>query len=84
MLVVQCCSYDSAGHLLGEPLLSLVSGNSLEVSELSTSVLSSGDSLSSAAEDHVEVHTEDTGVGIILDSKINMLFNSESEVTCKN
>ena len=75
------CSYDGASHLLGEPLLGLVSGDSLEVAELSSSVLSGLDSLSSSAEDNVEVHTEDTGVGIVLDSKINMLLDTESEVS---
>ena len=73
-------SHNGASHLLGEPLLGLIARNSLEVSELSFSVLSLGDSLSSSAEDHVEVHTEDTGVGIVLDSKIDMLFDTESEI----
>ena len=64
-------------------MLGLIGGNSLEVTELSFGVLSLGDSLASASEDHVEVHTENTSVGIILDSKINMLLDTKSEVTCE-
>ena len=74
------CSYNGTSHLLCEPLLGLVGGDSLELAELSSGVLSVGNSLSSSGQDHVEVHTEDTGVGIILDSQINMLFNTETEV----
>ena len=29
---------------------------------------------------HVEIHTEDTGVGIVLDSQINVLLNTKTEV----
>ena len=62
-------------------MLGLVSGDSLVLSELTSSVLSSGDSLSSSTEDDIEVHAENTGVGIILDSEINMLVDTESEVS---
>jgi len=54
--------------------------DSLEFTEIASSMLSLVDSLSSSGEDDVEIHTEDTGVGIILDSQINMLFNTETEV----
>ena len=74
-------SDDSSGHLFGEPLLGIFSSNSLMLSEFSLSVLSSSDSLSSSAENNVEVHSENTCVGIILDSKINMLIDTKSEVT---
>ena len=50
------------------------------LSEFTTGVLSVGDSLSSSGEDHVEVHTENTGVGIVLNSEIDMLVNTKSEV----
>ena len=80
-----CCfdisSDDGTGHLLGEPLLSLISGNSLVLSELGVGVLSSGNSLSSSSENDVKVHAENTRVGIVLDSEINMLVDTESEVT---
>lgn len=62
-------------------MLGLISGDSLMLSELTRCVLSSGNSLSSSSEDDIEVHTENTGVGVILDSEINMLIDTESEVT---
>ena len=74
-------SDDSSSHLLGEPLLGLISGDSLMLSELARCVLSSGDSLSGSTEDDVEVHTENTGVGIVLNSEIDMFINTKSEVT---
>ena len=46
-------------------------------------MLSLGDSLSSSGEDNVEIHTENTSVGIILDSEIDVFFDTESEVTYK-
>lgn len=74
-------SDDSSSHLLGEPLLGLISGDSLMLSKLARCVLSSGDSLSGSSEDDVEVHTENTGVGVILNSEIDMLVDTESEVS---
>ena len=62
-------------------MLGLIGRDSLEVSELSSGVLSVLNSLSGSGQDDVEVHTEDTGVGIVLDSKIDMLLDTESEVT---
>ena len=78
------CSHNSASHLLSEPLLGLISGDSLVLAKLALGVLSSGDSLSSSSEDDVEVHSENTCVGIVLDSQIDMLINTESEVTYIN
>lgn len=49
--------------------------------EFSLGVLSLGNSLTSSGENNVEVHTEDTSVGIVLDSEIDVLFNTKSEVT---
>jgi|TARA_B110000305_G_C19247943_1_gene543262 hypothetical protein len=51
------------------------------LSELARCVLSSGDSLSGSTEDDVEIHTENTGVGVILNSEIDMLVDTESEVS---
>jgi hypothetical protein len=65
-------------------LLGIVGGDSLVLSEFALSVLSSGDSLAGSSEDNVEIHTENTSVGIILDSEIDMLINTESEVTYIN
>ena len=76
-----CSSEDGSGHLLGEPLLGIISGDLLVLTEFSLGVLSFGNSLTSSGEDDVEVHTEDTSVGIILDSEIDVLFNTKTEVT---
>jgi len=73
-------SDDSTSALLGEPLLGFILADSLEFTENTSGMLSLVDSLASSGEDDVEIHTEDTGVGIILDSQINMLFNTETEV----
>lgn len=54
------------------------------LTELALGVLSSSDSLSGSSEDNVEVHTENTSVGIVLDSEIDMLINTKSEVTYIN
>ena len=79
-----CCSKDGASALLGEPLLGLLLGNSLELADLSTGVLSLGDSATRSLEDDVEVHTENTGGGIVLDTKIDMLLDTETEVAYAN
>ena len=65
-------------------MLGLISGDSLVLAELALGVLSSGDSLAGSSEDDVEVHSENTSVGIVLDSQIDMLINTESEVTYIN
>ena len=81
LVSISCASSDDgSSHLLGEPLLGLVSGDSLVLSELARGVLSSGDSLAGSSENDVEVHTENTSVGIILDSEIDMLVNTKTEV----
>ena len=43
---------------------------------------SESNSASRALEDNVEVHTEDTGEGVILDTQIDVFLNTESEVAC--
>ena len=76
-------SNDGSSALLSEPLLGIIRSDSLEFSEFASGVLSLGDSLSSSGEDNVEIHTENTGVGIVLNSEINMFIDTESEVTYK-
>ena len=82
--IVQKTSHNSSGHLLSEPLLGILSGDSLMLSKFTLGMLSLRDSLASSTEDDVEVHAENTGVGIILDSEIDMLINTKTEVTCNN
>jgi hypothetical protein len=40
-----------------------------------------GDSLAGFLEDDIKVHAENTGVGIIFDTKVNVFLNTEAEVT---
>ena len=80
LYVLFSCSDDGSSAFFCEPLFGFIGGDSLEFSEFSLGVLSSGYSLSGSSEDDVEVHTEDTGVGVVLDSEINVLVNTETEV----
>ena len=66
--------------LLNEPLLGILVGDLLEFAEFVGSLSSSGNTFAGSAEDNVEVHTENTSVGIVLNSEIDMFINSESEV----
>lgn len=76
-----CYSQNGSSHLLGEPLLGLLCGDSLELSEFASSVLSLANSLSGSSKDDVEVHAENTSALIVLDSEIDVLLNTKSEVT---
>ena len=42
---------------------------------------SQADSASRSLEDHVEVHTENTGEGVILNTEIDVLLNTETETS---
>ena len=70
--------------LLNEPLLGVFSGDSLELAEFVGSCSSSGNSLAASSEADVEVHTENTSVGIVLNSEIDVFINTESEVAYNN
>ena len=74
------CSEDGAAELLNEPLLGLLLGDSLELAEGGGSCSSSSDSLSSTGEDDVEVHAVNTSGGVVLDSEIDVLIDTEAEV----
>ena len=86
---LRCCSggqsqrsvEDGATEVLDEPELGVVLGHALELANTGTSRSAVANSVARSLQDNGEVHTEDTGVGIILDSKIDMLFDTESEVT---
>ena len=39
------------------------------------------DPASWSLEDHVEVHAEDTGEGIVLDAEVDVLLDAETEAT---
>ncbi len=74
-------SENSASEFLDEPLLGLFLADLLEVTEGSASGLSPVDSLASSAEHNVEVHSIDTGGGVILDSQVDVFFNTKPEVS---
>jgi len=77
-----CSGEDVSTVLLDEPVTGIISSDSLEFTEDVSLGTSTGNSLSSSGENDEEVHTENTSVGIILNSEINMFINTESEVTC--
>ena len=42
---------------------------------------SQSDSSSSSAENDVEIHSENTGIGIVFNTQINMFLNTEPEIS---
>jgi hypothetical protein len=40
-----------------------------------------GNSLSGFLKDHIEIHTKNTSVGIVFDTKVNVFLNTEAEIT---
>lgn len=49
--------------------------------DLADSVLPGSNSHTRSAHDDVEVHTKDTNSGVVLDTKVNVLLDTETEVT---
>lgn len=72
---------DSASHILNEPELGIIFANALELSYGVSARSACSNTLSFTAEDNVEVHAENTGGSVVLNSEIDMLINTESEVT---
>ena len=64
-------------------MLGLLLSDFLVLADSTTAVLLLGDSATWSSEDAVEVHTENTSGGIVLNSEIDMLVNTESEVAYK-
>ena len=75
---------DGTTTLLNEPHLGLLLGDTLELADSGLVGTSSCDTLSATAENHVEVHTEDTGAGVILDAEVDVFVNTKAEVACYN
>jgi len=78
---IGCLSTDDSVEPLLEPrnavlLLDLVLGT-----DSSVLVLPSGNSHTGSAHDDVEVHTEDTDTRVVLDTQVDVLVDTESEVT---
>ena len=87
LVCVDVCSVsveDGATTLLDEPHLGLLLRNTLELADSGLVGTSSGDTLAATAEDDVEVHTEDTGAGIVLDAEVDVFVDTEAKVACYN
>ena len=67
--------------LLLEPLHSFFASDLVRVTDSASLGLSLADTTTGTSELDVEIHTENTGVGIVLDTKINVLLNTKTEVT---
>ncbi len=65
-----------------EPFHSIFFGDSVFGSNSGFASSSESNSASWSLEDDVEVHTENTGEWIILNTKINMFLNTESKTSC--
>lgn len=59
----------------------LLRPNPVRSTDLADSVLPGGNSHTGSAHDDVEVHTEDTDSRVVLDTEVNVLLNTETEVT---
>ena len=66
--------------LLLEPLHGLLASHLVRVAKSASLGLSLRHATTGASQLHVEIHTEDTGVGVVLDTEINVLLNTEAEV----
>ena len=66
--------------LLLEPLHGLLASHLVRVTKSASLGLSLRHATTGASQLHVEIHTEDTGVGVVLDTQINVLLNTETEV----
>lgn len=67
--------------LLLEPGNGLLLVGLVSVTNSSSASLSSGNSGTVSAHDNVEVHTVDTDTWVVLDTQVNVLVNTETEVT---
>ena len=74
--------HNNAFVLLLKPSNSVFLSDLVSNTNSSWSDLASGNSISRSDEDNIEVHTEDTCWGVVLQSKINVLSDTESEATC--
>ena len=72
---------DGTTEVLDEPELGVVLGDTLELADASTASSSVGNSVTGSLEDNCEIHAENTSGGVILNSEINVLIDTESEVT---
>jgi hypothetical protein len=72
---------DGATEGFDEPKLGVVLGDALELADLVGLCSSLANSITGSSEDDDEVHSENTCRGVVLNSEINMLIDTKSEVT---
>ncbi len=65
-----------------EPFHGFLLGNSVLGSNGALASSSEANPASRPLQDDVEVHTEDTSEGVILDSQVDVLLNTESKASC--
>ena len=71
---------DSIVRLL-EPLHGLLASHLVRIADAAALSLTLAHTATRAGQLHVEIHTEDTGVGIVLDTQIDVLLNTKTEVS---
>lgn len=75
-----CSVEDGTAEVLNEPELGIVLGDTLELSNTTLSGSAVSNSVASPLEDDGEIHAENTSGGVVLNSEINMLIDTKSEV----
>ena len=73
---------DSSVEFTSEPFHGLIFADFVLSSDGSLATSTQAYSGSRSLQDYVEVHAEDTGEGVILESQIDMLLNAKSEASC--
>lgn len=63
-----------------EPLHCVILGEAVGEANAVALVLPARHTETRAAQHHVEIHTVNTGGGIVLDAQVNVLLNAEAEV----
>lgn len=76
----QTFSYDGATHGLDEPELGVILGDTLELADGRPAVLAVGDTGAVTAQHDVEVHTENTSLGVVLNSEVDVFVNAKAEI----
>ena len=71
---------DSIVRLL-EPLHGLLASHLVRIANAAALSLTLAHTATRTSQLHVEIHTEDTGVGIVLDTQIDVLLNTKTEVS---
>jgi|JI6StandDraft_1071083.scaffolds.fasta_scaffold03368_9 hypothetical protein len=74
-------SIDGSVELALEPLHGILLADPLGGTQARAATLPQADASASTSQHDVEVHTEDTGVGVVLHAQIDVLLNSEAEVS---